>query len=323
MSGGKVVCVTGASGCTASWLIKFLLQSGYTVNATVRDPNDPTKTAHLLELDGASERLGFFKADLMEEGSFDAAVHGCEGVFHTACPVSLSPIDPQTELIDPAVRGTLNVLTSCAKVHTIRRVILTSSFVTVPYDGKPIPPETVFDETWFSDPDVCKERKLWFQLAKTLAEQAAWKFAEDNRIDLVTINPGLVLGPLLHSTCSYSVGIILKIINGAKEYPDAYFKPVDVRDVANAHIKAFEISSASGRYCLVERESHCSEVLEIVHQHYPTLDLPQKCIPGMSFLVKYGVSKERANTLGIDFIPLDVTLKDTIESLEEKGFITI
>ncbi|XP_050209188.2 phenylacetaldehyde reductase-like [Mercurialis annua] len=323
MSEVKVVCVTGGSGYIASWLIKFLLQSGYSVNATVRDPNDQEKTAHLLGLDGANERLHLFKADLMEEGSFDAAVHGCEGVFHTASPVFFSAIDPQTELIDPAVRGTLNVLKSCAKVHTIRRVILTSSFATVPYNGKPIPPDAVLDETWFPDPVACKEQKLWYQLGKTLAEQTAWKFAEDNRIDLVTVNPGIVLGPLLHSTCSHSVEILLNLINGAKEYPDAYYKSVDVRDVANAHIKAFENSSASGRYCLVERDSHFSEVLKIVHQHYPSWDLPQKCIPGMSFLVKYGVSKEKAKSLGIDFIPLDVSLKDTIESLKVIGFITI
>ncbi|KAJ9174531.1 hypothetical protein P3X46_013167 [Hevea brasiliensis] len=98
MSGeGKVVCVTVGSGYIASWLIKFLLQRGYTVKATVRDPNDLKKTAHLLALEGAKERLHLLKADLLEEGSFDAAVDGYEAVFHTASPVSLKAnADPRS-----------------------------------------------------------------------------------------------------------------------------------------------------------------------------------------------------------------------------------
>lgn len=96
MSGeGKVVCVTGASGYIASWLVKLLLQRGYTVKATVRDPDDPRKTEHLVALDGAKERLHLFKADLLEEGSFDSVVTGCEGVFHTASPFYHNVTDPQ------------------------------------------------------------------------------------------------------------------------------------------------------------------------------------------------------------------------------------
>ncbi|GJU04069.1 cinnamoyl-CoA reductase 1-like protein [Tanacetum coccineum] len=92
--GGKIVCVTGGSGYIASWLVKFLLQRGYTVKAFVYVPNDSKKTDHLLKLDGAKERLHLFKANLLEEGSFDAAVEGCEGVFHTASPFYHKVIDP-------------------------------------------------------------------------------------------------------------------------------------------------------------------------------------------------------------------------------------
>ncbi|XP_043691732.1 phenylacetaldehyde reductase-like [Telopea speciosissima] len=96
MSGtGKTVCVTGASGYIASWLVKLLLARGYTVKASVRDPNDTKKTAHLLALDGAKERLHLFKANLMDEGSFDSLVDGCEGVFHTASPVNFVDKNPQ------------------------------------------------------------------------------------------------------------------------------------------------------------------------------------------------------------------------------------
>ncbi|XP_020532824.2 phenylacetaldehyde reductase isoform X1 [Jatropha curcas] len=323
MSGeGKVVCVTGGSGYIASWLVKFLLQSGYIVKATVRDLIDAKKTEHLLALDGAKERLHLFKADLLEEGSFDAAVDGCEGVFHSASPVTSAINDPQIELVDPAVKGTLNVLRSCAKVPSIKRVIVTSSFAALPYSRKPLNPDVVVDETWFSDPAVCEERKLWYQLGKTLGEQAAWKFAKENNMDLITIHPVFVLGPLLQPSLNQSVETILNLI-GAEEYPDAYYKSVDVRDVAYAHIRALEISSATGRYILMEREVHFSEVLKIMQQHCPTLCLPQKSGTGLNFLTKYGISSEKAKTLGINFIPLEVSLKDTIESLKEKGFLRI
>ncbi|KAL5827336.1 hypothetical protein ACOSQ4_019133 [Xanthoceras sorbifolium] len=162
MSGeGKVVCVTGASGYIASWLVKLLLQRGYTVKATVRDPNDPKKTQHLLALDGAKQRLHIFKASLSEEGAFDSAIDGCDGVFQTASPVVFSTNDPQADIVDAAIKGALNVLKSCAKVSSVKRVVFTSSMASVMYNGKPLTPQTVIDETWFSDPALCDNLKIY------------------------------------------------------------------------------------------------------------------------------------------------------------------
>ncbi|KAK9221062.1 hypothetical protein WN944_009486 [Citrus x changshan-huyou] len=375
---GKVVCVTGASGYIASWLVKLLLSRGYTVKASVRDPNDPKKTGHLLALDGASERLQLFKANLLEEGSYDSVVDGCDGVFHTASPFYHDVKDPQVELLDPAVKGTVNVLNSCAKFPSIKRVVLTSSMAAVAYNGKPRTPDVVVDETWFSDPEVCKQSKLWYVLSKTLAEDAAWKFAKEKSIDMVTINPAMVIGPLLQPTLNTSAAAVLSLIKelgsatshlmnfqkadylndtgsevvlvlltvdhrgchsstllivsasilsfcplnaGAQTYPNATLGWVNVKDVANAHIQAFEVPSASGRYCLVERVLHYSELVNTVHELYPTFELPEKCADDKPYVPTYQVSKEKAKNLGIEFIPLEVSLKETIESLKEKGFV--
>ncbi|KAI5419795.1 phenylacetaldehyde reductase [Lathyrus oleraceus] len=321
MSGeGKVVCVTGASGYIASWIVKFLLQRGYTVRATVRDPSDPKKVDHLIKLDGAKERLQLFKADLLEQGSFDSIVEGCDGVFHTASPVRFVIDDPQAELIDPAVKGTLNVLKSCAKSPSVKRVVLTSSTSAVAFNTRPKNPGVIVDETWFSDPDFCRESQLWYTLSKTLAEAAAWKFVNENNIDMVVINPATVEGPLLQPEVNESVKPILNLINGIP-FPNNTLGLVNVKDVANAHIHAYEIASASGRYCLAERVVHYSELAKILHNLYPSLQISDKCENEEPYLTTYQISKEKAESLGIEFTPLEVSLKETVESFREKKIV--
>ncbi|KAL8496073.1 hypothetical protein ACS0TY_019975 [Phlomoides rotata] len=322
MSGGgegKVVCVTGGSGYIASWLVKLLLLRGYTVKATVRDLRDPRRVAHLKALEGAEERLQLFEANLIEDGSFDSVVDGCDGVFHTASPVLFEVTDPQAELIKPAVEGTLNVLRSCSKVPSLRRVVVTSSIAAVTMNRNPKGPNVVVDETWFSDPAFCEENKMWYPLAKTLAEQAAWKFAEKKGIDLVVMHPGFVLGPLLQSTLNFSSGLLLEVVKGKEVFPS--FRFVDVRDVVYAHIMAFENPSASGRYCLVGKSLSHSETMQVLHELYPSITGP---VSGSAIgNSAFQVSTKKASSLGVNFMALEVSLKDTVESLMEKNFLTL
>ncbi|XP_019413517.1 PREDICTED: cinnamoyl-CoA reductase 1-like isoform X2 [Lupinus angustifolius] len=255
---GKVVCVSGGSGYIASWIVKFLLQRRYTVRATVRDPSNPKKVEHLLELDGANERLQLFKADLLEEGSFDSVVQGCDAVFHTASPVIFTVNDPQWQ----------------------------------PYI-----------------------------LSKTLAENAAWKFVKENNIDMVTIHPALVIGPLLQPELNATSELVLNLINGTKTFPNTSFGWINVEDVANAHIQAYEIPSASGRYCLSERVLHYSDIVKILKNQYPTLPIADRCEDDESYEPTYEISKEKTKSLGIEFIPFEVSLRDIVESLKEKKFV--
>ncbi|KAI7983623.1 Cinnamoyl-CoA reductase 1 [Camellia lanceoleosa] len=284
--------------------------------------SDPKKTEHLLALEGAKERLHLTKANLLEEGCFDSLVDGCEGVFHIASPCYHDVKDPQVELIDPALKGTLNVLGSCAKNPSVKRVVLTSSVAAVAFNGRPLSPDVVVDESWFSDPEFCKQNKLWYTLSKTLAEDAAWKFTKEKGIDMVTINPATVIGPLLQPTLNTSAARILNLINGSQTFPNSTFGWVNVKDVANAHIQAFEIPSANGRYCLAESVAHLSEVVKILQELFPAFQLPEKCADDKPFTPTYQVSKERTKSLGIEFIPLKQSIKETVESLKEKKLFT-
>ncbi|MQL99570.1 hypothetical protein Taro_032302 [Colocasia esculenta] len=172
-----MVCVTGASGYLASWLVKRLLLSGYHVRGTVREPENFEKVEHLWRLEGAEERLQLVKADLMEEGSFDDAVMGCEGVFHTASPVVSVKSDPKAwkpylpflplskifffgaEILDPSIKGTINVLGSCKKNPSLRRVVLTSSSSTVRV-REDIDPKVSLDETSWSSVELCERLQV-------------------------------------------------------------------------------------------------------------------------------------------------------------------
>ncbi|KAJ6315586.1 hypothetical protein OIU78_018959 [Salix suchowensis] len=169
---------------------------------------------------------------------------------------------------------------------------------------------------------LCRESKLWYVLSKTLAEDAAWKFAKEKGMDLVTINPAMVIGPLLQPTLNTSAAAILSLIKGAQTFPNTSFGWINVKDVANAHIQAFELPSASGRYCLVERVAHHSEVVKILRELYPDLQLPEKCADDKPYVPIYQVSKEKTRSLGIEFIPLEANIKETVESLKEKGFVS-
>ncbi|KAH6784863.1 Rossmann-fold superfamily protein [Perilla frutescens var. hirtella] len=319
----KVVCVTGASGYIASWLVKLLLERGYTVKATVRNLSDPRKVAHLKSLEGAEERLHLYEADLVEEGSFDSVVEGCEGVFHTASPVLFSTSDPQKDLIDPAVEGTINVLKSCKKVSTIKRVVVTSSMATVTFNYNPLTQDVVVDETWHSDPAFCEEYKQWYALSKTLAEKATWRFVEENCLDLVTLHPGFVIGPPLQSTLSLSCAGFLDLIKQGKElWPNGIYRYVDVRDVALTHILVLENPCANGRYCLVGRVAHSFQALNILKHIFPSYNLPPMESEKQKDSPLYQVSQERAKSLGINFRPLEISIKDTVESFIDNNFIT-
>ena len=236
----SLVCVTGVSGFVGSAIARELLEHGYRVRGTARSPE--AVLTHLRSLPGA-ERLEVVAADLDEAGSFDPAAAGCDYVVHAASPYVLTVKDPQRDLVDPAVRGTLSVLSSARLAATVKRVVVTSSFAAVTDE-----PEGTYDETHWNETSSLTRNPYYF--SKVAAEMAAWDFvAGQPGFDLVVINPSLVIGPSLVPSVNTSNQLLADLTTNA--YPgilDLSYGLVDVRDAATAHRLALETPSASGRY---------------------------------------------------------------------------
>ncbi|XP_076947490.1 tetraketide alpha-pyrone reductase 2-like [Bidens hawaiensis] len=269
-------CVTGSTGFIAAYIIKSLLEQGHTVRSTVRDPEKVEKVGYLMEMKGAHDGLTLMKADLMVEGSFDQAVDGVDGVFHTASPVLvLYDNNIQETLIDPCIKGTmnvltLNVLTSCKKAKSVKRVVLTSSCSSVRYlyNAQQISP---LNESHWSDTEYCKQYNLWYAYAKTIAEKDAWNVAKESEIDLVVVNPSYVVGPLLSPQPTSTLQLILAYIKGlVDEYPNTTVGFVHIDDVVAAHILAMEKKEAAGRLIVSSTVPHWSEVIQILKSKYPS-----------------------------------------------------
>lgn len=218
------------------------------------------------------------------------------------------------------MKGTLNVLASCAKAPSVKRVVFTSSTAAVNYNDRPRDNGTVVDETWFSTPEGCKGRRAEsYLISKTLSEDAAWTFAKEKGIDMVSINPSVVIGPMLQPTMNITnIFYVFNLINGSDTYPNGATGLVHVKDVAEAHIRALEISSANGRHILSERVVHVSDIIKLLHELYPSLKLPEKCEDDQPPVPTYMYSKDRVKTLGIEYIPLEIALKETVECLKER-----
>ena len=241
------VCVTGAAGFVASWLVRELLEKGVLVRGTVRRV---ASADHLRALPGAVERLELVEADLTVPGSFEPAVRGCAVVFHTASPYVIQVDNPQRDLVDPAVNGTLDVLRACAKAGDVSRVVLTSSMAAV--TDEPDSSQVLTEADWNEKSTL--QRNPYY-LSKTMAERAAWTFMEREHpsFDLVAMNPFMILGPSLGPGLNVSNKIVADLVNGV--YPGILsitWGIVDVRDVAHAHVRAAEVQAAQGRYLLVQ-----------------------------------------------------------------------
>jgi nucleoside-diphosphate-sugar epimerase len=338
------VAVTGANGYVASWIVQELLDAGCTVHATVRDPSNSRKVEHLQSL--AATRPGtlrLFAADLLTEGSFDEALEGCKIVLHTASPFVVRGIkDAQSELIDPAVQGTENVLRSVDRCNSVQRVVLTSSVVAIYGDVADAQGQTLDESQWNTSSSVEHQP---YPRSKVAAEQAAWAMAEaQSRWDLVVINPGLVLGPALtRHSASESLVIMGDLLKGKLRtgVPQLEIALVDVRDVAHAHVRAAFIAQAQGRHVLVNQTLTMLQMAELIGQRFqgrfrlPKMELPKWLIwlagptqgisrkfvslnVGHTLRIDNGKSRQ---ALGLEYRPIADTLAAHVQQMLDDGIV--
>jgi dihydroflavonol-4-reductase len=226
-------------------VVKRLLARGHTVHGTVGDPHNAAKVDPRLALDGSSDRLTLFTADLLDSKSFDAAVNGCDVVMHVASPYVVDVEDAQRDLVDPALNGTNSAL-AAANASDVKRVVLTSSAAAITDE----PEDRIYTEADWNERSTLQRNPYCY--SKTVAERAAWRFVEENdpTFDLVVINPTGVIGPSIGSGLSTTSRIIADLLKGSV-YPaiiDVTLAYVDVRDVAEAHVRAADNRDAAGRY---------------------------------------------------------------------------
>ncbi|XP_062184259.1 anthocyanidin reductase ((2S)-flavan-3-ol-forming)-like isoform X1 [Phragmites australis] len=276
----KTACVTGGNGYIASALIKMLLEKGYAVKTTVRNPDDMEKNSHLKSLQALGP-LTVFRADLDEEGSFDDAVSGCDYAFLVAAPVKLASEDPEKDQIEPSVRGTLNVMGSCAKAGTVRRVILTSSAAGVYIRPQLRGDGHVLDEESWSDVEYLTAEKppTWgYCVSKVLLEKEACRFAQENGISLVTICPVITVGAAPATKVRTSVVNSLSLLSGDEaalgvlkgiEKTSGSVQLVHIEDLCRAELFIAEEEAAAGRYICCSLNTTVVELARFLAQKYP------------------------------------------------------
>ncbi|XP_062028159.1 cinnamoyl-CoA reductase 1-like [Rosa rugosa] len=310
-------CVTGAGGFVGSWVVKLLLSKNCIVHGTVREPTDD-KNSHLRKLDKASENLKLFKADLLDYDSLRSAIEGCDGVFHVASPVPSGSVpNPEAKLIEPAVKGTLNVLKASLEAK-VKRVLYVSSVAAVAMNPTWAEGQ-LLDESCWSDKEYCRNTENWYCLSKTEAESEALQFAKTTGIDLVTVCPYLILGPILQSTVNASTMILIKLLKEGKESLENRPRQiVDVRDLAEALLMVYEKQEAEGRYICKSHNVKNGDLVEKLRRLYPNYNYPKNFVE-VDEDIK--VSSAKLQRLGWSYRALDETLIDSVESYREAGLL--
>lgn len=274
----KLILVTGIGGFLGRHVAAQLLQAGYEVRGTVRSLKKVKAVeASIRSASGSSDgKLSFVIADLLSDQGWEAALSGVSDVMHTASPFPSSVPKDENDLIGPAKEGTLRVLRA-AKNAGVGRVVVTSSIAAISYG----PGKAPFTETDWTDPKGPLATPYY--KSKTLAERAAWDFARENGIELVVINPGMILGPILGVETGTSVGLVQSLMKGRyPAMPDFRVPVVDVRDVAEAHVLAMTNPQAAGeRFIAAGKAMSVKDITAVLRRDFPAYakKLPKFVLP--------------------------------------------
>ncbi len=334
----NTVLVTGGSGYIAGYLIRQLADEGWKVRTTIRNLSKETGVRKLLAVDNA--QLEFFQTDLTEDEGWASAMAGCTHVAHLASPFPARAAKTPDDLIVPARDGALRALRA-AKAAGVRRFVMTSSIAAIGY-GRPRGHYALTEADWsiVDSPHISP-----YAMSKTIAERAArdWIAAEGGNVEFCTINPSLVLGPVWSGDFSTSVEAVKKLLDGALPgCPDLHFGLVDVRDLADLHVRALNAPDmagerfiASGRtFSMVEIAQTLKERLGDEAHRVPTRRLPdflvkiaalfdpavKSMVPELGSVRNWDASHAR-KILGWTTRPPEESIVDTARSLIDLGLV--
>ncbi|REA63823.1 aldehyde reductase [Dyadobacter luteus] len=271
MEDKTTVLVTGGTGFVARQIILQLLQKGYRVRATVRKLESKTGLTSMLVSQGvtAIDQLSFVEAELTKDDNWQQAMKGCRYVLSVASPVFFEKPKDEQQAIRPAVEGILRIL-RFARSEGVRRVVMTSNFGAVGFTQTDKSRETT-EADWT---DTAAKGLSVYEKSKTLAEKAAWDFirTEGGKLELVTINAVAILGPALDAHVSGSFHLLQNLLNGSmKAVPNIPLNVVDVRDVADLHIRAMLVAEAAGERFIAsaDRQISLPEIATLLRAERP------------------------------------------------------
>eukprot|EP00753_Platysulcus_tardus_P005000 PLAT12826.1.p1 GENE.PLAT12826.1~~PLAT12826.1.p1 ORF type:complete len:387 (-),score=162.52 PLAT12826.1:79-1203(-) len=331
----QLYVVTGAGGYIGAHVVRVLLERGYDVRAIVRDPSSD-KYDFLKALPGAAEHLQFAAGDLMSDEPWAAAMDGATHVAHVASPFHQNVKDPFKDMINPAVQGTERVLRA-ASAAGVQRVVVTSSMAAVFEIAQESEDDPVYDEnTWNRDSEPHVNP---YYVSKTWAEQKAWELSARLGFSMATINPGGVFGPALSTRKATSLDLTVQLLDGTFRYcPNFGLPMVDVRDVAEAHVRALETTGKT-RYLMGAVTATFYDMGQYMKPEFDHCKLPKGYLP--NWLVKVTASlfaKELRpyakrlgvlprvdaslveRELGITYRPFKDTCVEAVDSLVRSGY---
>lgn len=342
------VVLTGATGYLGSQILRELLERGYEVRITSRNPKKTSGEQWFKPfMKKYNDKLSVYHGDLLDDGSFDEVMVGAKGLIHAASPFKIEGIkDPVKELVEPAKKGTRNVIQSAERAKTIESIVVTSSLAAIYGDAVDIKlhEENVFSEKHWNV--TSNKHHQPYSFSKTEAEKEAWRLAEGKAWKLATINPGFIVGPAITDRSdSTSIQMIANMLSGKFKtgVPDLYFSMVDVRDVALAHVEALENEKATDRFICTNESMSLMQMAEKLEKAvgHEFKKIPKKKLPkfltylfgplmagfSWSYLNKnlgvpvYFNNDKIKKELGVSFRPIGKTLKDQAEQLKKDGIV--
>jgi len=335
----RTVLLTGITGYIARHVAVRLLNAGFTVRGSLRDTAraDEVREAlmpRLADVADLDARLGFVALDLARDDGWADAMAGIDTLVHTASPFPGGKPKHPDDVIRPAVDGTRRALTAAAEAG-VNRVVLTSSVVAIMGGAT-----GQVDESDWSDID--RKGAGAYEISKTRAERTAWDIAAERNLTLTTINPGLVTGPPLGASWGTSVGIVQQILRGKMPLlPDIGFPVVDVRDVAEMHLRALTRPGTGGKRFIAAAapDMRLRDIAQTLAKAYPDRKIPTRRAPNLmiraaalfdatarEFAPQLGLSRPASNArarevMDLDFLDARDSLRDTADFLVENGHV--